>query len=135
MEMFGVDGDDRETSVRHVAARLFNWNTALAIGARQFASPKQTPLSSHYLPHLKEDSDALPPIATAEGQINEGVSVMFFSSYEFLSAVLDRPKAYDLLEADINKMDGSIWVDHIHPTSMVHDLLARDLSRFLNKLS
>jgi hypothetical protein len=134
MEMYGVDAEDREASIKRVAARVHRWNTALAMAARHFASPKPAPLTPRYVPNLSTDPDAPPPIATAEAQEREGASVMFFSSHECLSTILDSPATYALYEADVNKMDGSIWVDHLHPTSRVHDLLARDLSRFLGKI-
>lgn len=134
MEMYGVDAEDREASIKRAAARILSWNTALAMAARRFASPRPVPLTPHYIPNIG-DPNAPPPIATAELQEREGTSVLFFSSHECLSTILDDPAAYALSKADINKMDGSIWVDYVHPSSRVHDLLARDLSRFLAKIS
>lgn len=135
MEMYGVDEDDREASLQRAAARFLNWNTALAASARNFASPKPAPLTPDYMPELFVDPAVRPPVAVAEEQINEGASVMLFSSYESMSAILDDPEGHGFPEADIKKMSGSsIWVDHMHPTSRVHDLLARDLSRFLGKI-
>jgi hypothetical protein len=134
MEMYGVDEEDREASVQRAAARFVNWNTALAASARLFASPKPVPLTPDYTPELIVDPAVRPPVAIAEDQINEGVSMLFFSSYESISAILDDPVRHGFAEADLKKMNGSIWVDYMHPTSRVHDLLARDLSRFLGKI-
>jgi hypothetical protein len=134
MEMYGVDAEDREDSIKRAAARIHSWNTALAMAARRFASPKPAPLTPRYVPNLSIDPDARPPIATAEAQEREGASIMFFSSHECFSTILDSPATYALSEGDLNKTDGSIWVDHLHPTSRVHDFVARDLSRFLGKI-
>lgn len=134
MEMFGVDAEDREASIKRAAVRIYSWNTALAIAARRFASPKPVPLTPCHIPNLSTDLDVPPPIAKAEAQEKEGASIMFFSVHECLSAILDSPATYALSEADVNKMDGSIWVDHLHPTSRIHDFVARDLSRFLGKI-
>jgi hypothetical protein len=134
MEMYGVDAEDREATIQRAAARFVNWNTALAAAARQFASIHPAPLTPHYTPDLKYDPNVRPPIATAVGQENKGVSMMLFSAHECMSAILDDPATYGLNPEDLNKVDGSVWVDHMHPTSLVHDLLARDLSRFLGKI-
>lgn len=135
MEMYGVDEEDREASIQRAAGRFLNWNTALAASARKFSSPKPAPLTPDYTPELIMDPSVRPPVAIAEDQVNEGVSMLLFSSYESMSAILDDPVAYGFPEADVKKMNGSsIWVDHMHPTSHVHDLLARDLSRFLSKI-
>lgn len=134
MEMYGVDEEDREASIQRTAARFLNWNIALAASARLFASPKPAPLTPDYTPELIIDPAVRPPVAIAEDQINEGVSVLLFSSYESMSAILDDPVGHGFPEADVKKINGSIWIDHMHPTSRVHDLLARDLSRFLSKI-
>lgn len=58
-------------------------------------------------------------------------SVFIFSSFELFNALLDDPVSFGLKEADIKRTRGTIWVDHIHPTSNVHDHIARGLADFL----
>ncbi|KAG8826311.1 hypothetical protein FRC19_009271 [Serendipita sp. 401] len=134
LEMYGVVDDDREASIRRAATRFVNWNIFLAAGARRFASPSAVPLTPTYSPELMSDPNVRPPVAVAEAQEHTGASVMLFSSYECISMILNNPTAFGLAEADLRKVGGSIWVDHMHPTSVVHDLFARDLSRFLSKI-
>jgi phospholipase/lecithinase/hemolysin len=30
--------------------------------------------------------------------------------------------------------DGGVWLDHVHPTSNAHDVVARDLAAFLDTI-
>lgn len=52
-------------------------------------------------------------------------SVFVFSSFELFNALLDDPVRFGLKE------EGTIWVDHIHPTSKIHGHIARSLAEFL----
>ena len=134
LEMYGVVDDDREGSIHRASTHFLDWNTCLARGARQFASPSPVPLTPFYAPELFFDPNVRPPVATANHQVHTGASVMLFSCYESMSMILDNAEAFGLVEKDLRKIGGSIWVDHIHPTSVVHDLIARDLSRFIGKI-
>ncbi|KAJ7263074.1 hypothetical protein C8J57DRAFT_1334618 [Mycena rebaudengoi] len=58
-------------------------------------------------------------------------TVMIFSSWDTFTAVLDNPVAHGFPAEDVKRQGGSIWVDHLHPTSKMHDYIARDLSTFL----
>jgi phospholipase/lecithinase/hemolysin len=56
---------------------------------------------------------------------------MIYSSWDTFNALLDDPVAYGFPAEDVRKANGSIWVDHLHPTSAVHHFLARDMFAFL----
>ncbi|KAF8845606.1 hypothetical protein BDN67DRAFT_993291 [Paxillus ammoniavirescens] len=56
-------------------------------------------------------------------------SVMIFSSWDTFSRILDDPASYGF---DASEKFGGIWVDQLHPTTKVHDILAREISKFLN---
>jgi phospholipase/lecithinase/hemolysin len=45
--------------------------------------------------------------------------------------ILDVPREYGFKADDVRKRGGGIWYDHIHPTTRVHDILARELVEFL----
>ena len=57
---------------------------------------------------------------------------MIYSSHAFFTRLFDSPEVYGFREADVRTRAGRMWVDHIHPTSKVHRLLAQDLTSFLN---
>lgn len=57
---------------------------------------------------------------------------MIFSSWDIFSRVLDNPRGYDLATTDVRKNGGKVWVDHIHPTTKIHDIFAYDLVSWLN---
>lgn len=50
---------------------------------------------------------------------------MIYSSWAAFTRILDEPVKYGFNVGDEKRMGGSIWVDHIHPTSKVHDELAK----------
>jgi hypothetical protein len=52
--------------------------------------------------------------------------VLLFSSRPTFDRVLDDPEG----ELD----GGDVWVDHIHPTTGVYDVFARDLVKFLESV-
>jgi len=58
-------------------------------------------------------------------------TVMIYSSWDTFNSLLDDPAAHGFPVEDVRKANASIWVDHLHPTSRVHDLVARDMSAFL----
>ena len=58
-------------------------------------------------------------------------TVMLFSSWSTFSSFLDDPEAYGFEGSDLRKIGGAIWYDHLHPTSKVHDVVAKDLAEFV----
>jgi hypothetical protein len=87
---------------RDMTANYVNWNTELRKCAAKFSV---------------EHSDA---------------TIMVFSSWNTFTQVLDNPQAEGFSEDDVGKEGGAIWFDHLHPTSRMHDIIARDISRFLD---
>lgn len=60
-------------------------------------------------------------------EAHEDSTALLFSPAETFDRLLDDPA---FCGSDPSGGD-SMWVDHIHPTSRVHDLLAADLAEFL----
>ncbi|KAI0058484.1 hypothetical protein BV25DRAFT_1810800 [Artomyces pyxidatus] len=58
-------------------------------------------------------------------------TVMLFSAWDLFNRVLDDPVAFGFKAEDVRVMGGSIWFNHIHPTSGMHGVIAREISRFL----
>lgn len=58
-------------------------------------------------------------------------SVAIFSSHRVLARVLDDPEEYDFCEDDTVDEGGRIWLDELHLTSEVHDILAKEFTTFL----
>ncbi|KAL1695181.1 hypothetical protein GGG16DRAFT_109283 [Schizophyllum commune] len=77
------------------------WNAALLARAQTFA---------------KEHPDA---------------TVLIFSSARAIDNILDDPGTYGLPPSNVRKANGAIWMDRLHPTSAVHDVLAREMAEFL----
>jgi len=84
--------------------RFTKWNETLSTAASAFAA-------SH------------PP--------NE-VSVLVFSAFDTFNRVLDDPVAYGFKEEDKRKKNGGIWFDHLHPTTKMHDVIAKEFAEFLD---
>jgi lysophospholipase L1-like esterase len=62
------------------------------------------------------------------------ITALLFSSYATFHQILTSPAQYGFSSADLGLRGGRIWLDHIHPSSAVHDVLARDLAEFLNSI-
>jgi len=58
-------------------------------------------------------------------------TVMIYSSWDTFNALFDDPVAHGFPAEDVGKAGMSMWVDYLHPTSKVHDFVARDMSVFL----
>lgn len=58
-----------------------------------------------------------------------------YSSWHTFTRVLDDPVAYGFKAGDEKKQGGSIWVDHIHPTSKMHEEIAKDMLAFIEGFS
>ncbi|KAJ6461028.1 hypothetical protein C8R45DRAFT_1081036 [Mycena sanguinolenta] len=69
--------------------------------------------------------------ATLFATTHPDATVMIYSSWDTFTALLDNPVAHGFPVEDTSRADASIWVDHLHPTSRVHDFIARDMSSFL----
>ncbi|PPQ90160.1 hypothetical protein CVT25_012471 [Psilocybe cyanescens] len=65
---------------------------------------------------------------------HEDMSIFMFSSFEVFENVLNKPQDYGIKEKEVRKTGGAIWVDHLHPTSKMHDILASFLADFLGKI-
>ncbi|KAJ7723284.1 hypothetical protein DFH07DRAFT_971632 [Mycena maculata] len=59
-------------------------------------------------------------------------TVMVYSAWDTFNVLLDDPEAHGFPPQDVRRREGSIWFDHLHPTSKVHDFIARDMSAFLS---
>lgn len=80
-------------------------------------------------------NDTLRSSATRFAGDNPGVTVLVYSSYETFTRVLDDPASCGFRPEDVQKAAGSIWVDHVHPTSKMHDEIAKDMLSFLSGVS
>lgn len=59
-------------------------------------------------------------------------TTLMFSSHMTFTRVLDDPVGHGFHEADAaSKAGKGIWMDHLHPTSKMHDFVAKDLAAFL----
>lgn len=81
--------------------RYMNWNTQLETALEAFAA---------------KHTDA---------------TVLLFSSWDTFTRVLDNPTQFGFAESDPDTECGGIWVDHMHPTSDMHEIIARDLASFI----
>ena len=61
-------------------------------------------------------------------------TALLFSSYEAFDTLLDNAEQNGLKAQDRKRRGGDIWIDHIHPTSKVHDNIARRVAAFLDNI-
>ena len=55
--------------------------------------------------------------------------------FDLFNAILDEPKRYGFSEEEIGKQGGEMWRDLLHPTSRVHEIIAKELVGFLKRVS
>ncbi|KAH9935006.1 uncharacterized protein B0H18DRAFT_979369 [Fomitopsis serialis] len=65
---------------------------------------------------------------------HDEATVLIYSSWAMFTKVLDAPAAYGFTTDDVRKPAGSIWVDRLHPTSNMHDVIAHDIAQFLGSI-
>ncbi|KAF8625822.1 hypothetical protein AX15_005202 [Amanita polypyramis BW_CC] len=65
---------------------------------------------------------------------HEDITVLLYSSHATFTKILDEPGKYGFEAADLRKRGGSIWVDHLHPSSAVHRVVAADIAAFLGSV-
>ncbi|KAF8886503.1 hypothetical protein BD779DRAFT_1529984 [Infundibulicybe gibba] len=70
----------------------------------------------------------------AFAQRHPDVTALCFSSAATFHRVLDDPVAHGFPLSDVCKPGGAIWIDALHPTSAMHDIIARDLAEFLTSV-
>lgn len=63
--------------------------------------------------------------------MHDDLTALLFSSHRLFLSLLKNPDMYGFEAQDVRKMGGDIWVDHIHPTSKVHDIVASEIAVFL----
>ena len=79
-------------------------------------------------------NNMLPALATTFAKAHPESTVLVYSSYDAFTRVLDNPTEYGFNPDDEFKARGSIWYDQIHPTSKMHDEVAKDLLAFLSEV-
>jgi len=82
-------------------------------------------------PIYSQWNEALNERAQQFAATHADATVMIFSSWDTFSRILDDPASYGF---DASEKFGGIWVDQLHPTTKVHDILAREISEFLNSV-
>ncbi|KAJ7242921.1 hypothetical protein C8J57DRAFT_64542 [Mycena rebaudengoi] len=58
-------------------------------------------------------------------------TVMLFSSWDTFTTILNSPSIHGFPTEDAGRKRASIWVDFLHPTTKMHDFIARDIAAFL----
>ena len=58
-------------------------------------------------------------------------SVLIFSSWDTFEKILNDPIKYGFTKDDASKAGGRIWMDYLHPSTDVHEVIADDILKFL----
>ena len=62
----------------------------------------------------------------------EQATVLVFSSHRVLTDILDHPTLHGFTEDNVTEQGGAIWIDGLHLTPAVHELIAQRVYRALN---
>jgi len=85
------------------------------------------------LPRYDRWNIILRPSAKAFSSAHPAATVLLFSSHATFSRVLDDPVGHNFGAMEIRRKKGEIWMDHLHPTSKMHNVVAKDLANFFHK--
>lgn len=83
---------------------------------------------------FEEWNDVLPRVAKGFSDRHVDATVLIYSSHETFTRVLNNPTRFGFDAEDVNKQGGSIWFDRIHPSSRMHDEIAKDMLEFLSSV-
>ena len=67
-------------------------------------------------------------------QRHPDATAMVYSSHHTFTQVLNSPSLYGFEPEDAAKGGGAIWIDHIHPTTAMHKVIAREMRAFLGNV-
>lgn len=84
---------------------------------------------------FEEWNELLPKQASDFVGSHPGTTALVYSSYDTFVRVLDNPTEYGLESDDVSRHGGGIWCDHLHPTSKMHNEVAKDLLVFLSDIA
>jgi phospholipase/lecithinase/hemolysin len=104
-------------------------------------------LSSHNSPQVAEHRASSPNITMSYDNWNAHLhcsarkfndnhpdaTILMFSAWDVFNKVLDDPEAFGFSHDDRRKYAGKIWVDHLHPSSRMHEIIAKDIECFLSE--
>ncbi|KAF8910985.1 hypothetical protein CPB84DRAFT_1672002 [Gymnopilus junonius] len=65
---------------------------------------------------------------------HKDATVLLFSAWKVFDTLLDDPGKLGFDPEDVHRRGGSIWVDHLHPTSKVHSYMAQCIAVFLHNI-
>ncbi|GLB34892.1 hypothetical protein LshimejAT787_0204570 [Lyophyllum shimeji] len=112
-------------------------------GARNFLFIDVPPI--HRSPAVPEHHEDSTTFDNFNNELDEAVSafvarhpnitVMLFSASATFNSFLDAPEAYGFRKQDCRRPGGRIWYDTLHPTSAVHDCVAKELAKFLGSVT
>jgi len=63
------------------------------------------------------------------------ITVLMYSSWDLFHKVFESPGEFGFAQSELKKRGGEMWMDHLHPTSKMHEIIARDIERFLMEYS
>jgi len=112
-------------------------------GARNFMFVEIPPIHrSPAIPEARSNASGATPFkawnASLAAHIAEfatdhsDASVFLFTAWDTFTRVLDDPVAHGFKTGDTRRKGGGIWVDQLHPTSAMHEVVAQDMAIFLD---
>jgi len=138
----GINDCSYTTDYTRTMAALLTLQEALyAHGARNFLfidvppvdrSPAAITSSFDLSPRFKNWNTGLRAMVSEFHGAHADVTAFVFSSWDTFTRVLDDPVGHGFPKDDVQKFGGSIWVDHLHPSSAVHKVVARGVAGFLD---
>jgi len=95
----------------------------------------RNPSDSSPIPRYNDWNIALRSSLSSFASGHADATILLFSSHATFSRVLDDPVGHDFPEVNAARKAGKgIWMDHLHPTSKMHQWVAKYLAAFLGSV-
>ncbi|KAK7058052.1 glycosyltransferase family 32 protein [Favolaschia claudopus] len=108
-------------------ARLFLFIDVPPIGRTPAGAKASSDISTTYLNWNSSLRDSVQKFSSA----HPDARVLTFSAFDAFNRILDNLGEHGIPEEDASRSGGTVWRDHLHPTSKIHQIFARDLVEFL----
>lgn len=86
--------------------------------------------SEKFQPYYEDWNNALGSALSQFASSHPEATTFIFSSWDTFIPILDSPTGHGFKTTDPMMSRGGIWLDGLHPTSVVHKILAEDIAKF-----
>ncbi|KAH6910826.1 hypothetical protein BKA70DRAFT_94336 [Coprinopsis sp. MPI-PUGE-AT-0042] len=97
-------------------------------------SPSGLPNASEFRARVAAWNESLKSRVDEFSEETPNATVTTFSAHELLTEILDSPEDHGFTEEDVEEEGGSVWLDDLHLTTEVHEIIAKRLGEVIRNM-